>query len=211
MPFFVINYFIEGLLLGFATGISCTVFCIPIFIGLTSRNINNITPSNDLIFFLIGRFIAYIFVGIIFSIIGMYLKVISFIGLFSKFIIGGLLIYWGIKGFIEIDKQKSNCNIKKFNKTIPFLTGILTGISPCPPFIAGITRVLVLGNVFAGILYFLGFYITTSLFLIPVLTTGFLKYKKELRLIASITAVIFGLVFLFLNIFDWIILFTTQS
>jgi sulfite exporter TauE/SafE len=191
-----IQYFTEGSLLGFAAGISCAVFCIPVFLGLASRNINKINTSLDMGFFLIGKFIAYMFVGIFFSIVGMHLKFISFAGLFSKLIIGGLLIYWGIKGFIESDKEKNNCSIKKFNKIIPFIAGILIGISPCPPFIAGITRILVLGNVFAGILYFLGFYVTTSLFLFPVLSTHFLKYKKELKIIASIISIAFGVMFI---------------
>ena len=195
-----IQYFSEGIFLGLVTGLSCAVFCMPVFIGLTSRNLNNITPVINLVFFLIGRLIAYILVGIIFSVIGMQLKIISFLEFVSKFIIGGLLIYWGIKGFLEIDREKLNCNIKKFIKVTPFFAGILTGISPCPPFIAGITRVMVIGKVLAGVLYFLGFYITTSLFLIPAFITGLVKYKKELKLIMSYSSIIFGIIFLILGI-----------
>jgi len=201
MPFFnYYQFFTEGSLLGFATGISCMVFCIPVLVGLTSRNINHITPVNDILFFLTGRLLAYILVGIIFSLIGMHFKFIGSFEAVSKFIIAGLLIYWGITGFIESDKEKGNCSIKRFSKSTPFFAGILTGLSPCPPFIAGITRVIGLGDVFMGIIYFLGFYLTTSLFLIPGFITGLAKYKKELKLIAAFVSIIFGIIFLFIGI-----------
>ena len=64
------QFFTEGSILGFATGISCAIFCLPVLIGLTSRNVNNITPVIDIIYFLAGRLFAYIFVGIFFSFIG---------------------------------------------------------------------------------------------------------------------------------------------
>ena len=196
-----LSFFIEGSSLGLLTGISCAVFCITVLIGIASRNINNITPFIDFTFFLIGRLIAYIFIGILFSIIGMQLKLNNLFEIISKIIVAGLLIFWGIKGFIDSDKEKTNCSVKKFTKTVPFLAGILTGLTPCPPFIAGITRVLAVGNVLIGILYFFGFYITTSLFLIPSLSTGFLKYKKELKIIASFVSIIFGFSFLIMGIF----------
>jgi uncharacterized protein YqhQ len=52
-----------------------------------------------------------------------------------------------------------------------------------------------------GILYFTGFYLTTSIFLIPAFVTGLAKYKKELKLIASFVSIIFGVIFLFMAIF----------
>ena len=107
------------------------------------------------------------------------------------------MILWGVKGFKESDKDASTCPAKKFIKTVPFIAGILTGLSPCPPFIAGITRVFVIGDMLAGLLYFLGFYVTTSLFLVPALATGFLKYRKELKLVASFVSIIFGIFFIF--------------
>ncbi len=195
------QFFTEGSMLGFATGISCAVFCLPVLIGLTSRNVNNITPVIDIIYFLAGRLFAYIFVGIFFSFIGMHLKFASIIDVVSKFIITVLLVYWGIKGFIETDNENKNCSIKKFSKTVPLLAGMITGISPCPPFIAGITRVIGVGDIFMGILYFTGFYLTTSIFLIPAFVTGLAKYKKELKLIASFVSIIFGVIFLFMAIF----------
>jgi sulfite exporter TauE/SafE len=194
------KYLLEGSALGLLTGISCAVFCIPILLGLSGRDINNITPVKDFLFFLAGRLIAYIFIGFIFSLIGVQLKINSLVEIIVKFIAGILLLYWGIKTFIAIDKEKTNCSAKKFSRTIPFIAGIMTGISPCPPFITGIARVISIRNIFAGMIYFLGFYVTTSLFLIPGLTGVFFKYKKEFKIIVSLFSVIFGIIFLITGI-----------
>lgn len=196
-----LQYFIEGLILGLGTGASCVVFCIPVFVGLTSRNIHHLTPSLDLFFFLLGRCVSYIFVGIVVSYIGMYFTFISVFEFFSKLFIAGLLIFWGIRGFRESDKEVSKCKIKKYTKSVPFLSGILTGLSPCPPFIAGITRIFAFGNVCIGIVYFLGFYISTSLFMIPSLALGLVKYKKEVKTVVSLISIAFGIFFLFSAVF----------
>lgn len=190
-------FFLEGLTLGLATGLSCAVFCIPVFVGLASRNIHHITPFIDLSFFLLGRLLSYILVGIVFSFIGMHFTFIKAIEVFSKLLIAGLLIFWGIKGFRESDKEKSKCMNKKYTKSIPLISGILTGLSPCPPFIAGITRVFTIGNVFIGILYFFGFYLSTSLFLIPSLALRFVKYRKEVRIVVSLISIACGVFFFF--------------
>jgi len=191
------QYIAEGFTLGLATGISCAVFCIPVFIGLASRSINTITPRIDLGFFLVGRLIAYLFIGILFSGVGARVGFITILDVVSKIFIAALLIVWGIKGVRESDKDKVACPAKKFVKTVPFMAGILTGLSPCPPFIAGITRVFVIGDMLAGLLYFLGFYVATSLFLIPALATGLFTYRKEVKLVASFVAIIFGIFFIF--------------
>jgi len=200
----LLKYFFEGAALGVAAGVSCAVFCIPVMIGLASRNPNNITPVVDFLFFLLGRLIAYLFIAVFFSYIGMKLSFIDSLKTISKIIISILLIIWGVKGFIRSDKEESSCRIKKFTKAVPFIAGILTGISPCPPFIAGITRIFDIGNVLFGVIYFLGFYFTTTIVLLPALSTALIKYKKELKILASLVSIIFGVVFLFIGIFGFI-------
>jgi sulfite exporter TauE/SafE len=197
-----INYFFEGSLLGLVTGSSCAVFCVPILLGITSRNINKITPAIDLVTFLIGRLIAYIGVALVFSFIGEYIKLFYSIKSIIKIIAGVFLMYWGIRGFFKTSKDESVCLNKKFSNAVPFIAGILTGISPCPPFITGVTRVVLLASPLIGIIYFMGFYLSTSLFLIPGLFTFFFKYKKELRVIALFISVIFGVIFFLSGILE---------
>lgn len=200
----LLKYFIEGLTLGLTVGLSCMVFCIPVLIGLASRDINNIKPVIDFVFFIAGRFISYIIVAILFSIIGIYFKLYYKFDFIFKLSIAIILIFWGIKGFIESDKEKEKCAAKRFSNAAPFIAGVLTGLSPCAPFIAGITRLVNIGDVFYGLVYFFGFFISTSIFMIPGLGTGLLKFKKDLKIIASITSLLFGVIFLFNAIFQGI-------
>lgn len=204
-----LSFLTEGSLLGLATGLSCAVFCIPVLIGLSSRTINRITPALNIIFFLAGRFIAYILVGLIFSLIGMQLKTLGSFQMISRFIMGGLLVYWGVKGVIESDKESAACQIKSHLKLMPFFAGILTGLSPCPPFIAGITRVIGAGDVAAGTIYFFGFYLSTSIFLLPGFMTGLVKYKSELKQLISFISIIFGAMFLLMGVYKLLFVFSS--
>jgi sulfite exporter TauE/SafE len=192
----MLNFFIEGTILGLTAGISCAFFCLPVFAGLSSRDINNIHAVTNVLYLILGRFFSYIFTGIFFSIVGMEIKQIVKFDFIAKILIGLLLVIWGISGFTESDKEKKSCPAKKYQKAIPFITGLLTGLSPCPPFIAGIARVVIIANIYDGMLYFTGFFLTTSIFLIPGFFTGLIKYKKELKIIASFVSIIFGLFFL---------------
>ena len=196
------NYFIEGSILGLATGVSCAAFCLPVLLGLTARNVNNATPLIDLSFFLLGRLISYLLVALIFSYLGVYLSIFAVAKSIIKIMIAFILLYWGIKGFIKIDKNEGLCMTKKYAKTMPFIAGVLTGISPCPPFIAGITRVVNLASPLIGTIYFIGFYLSTSIFLIPGLFSYIFKYKKELKILAIFISIIFGIIFLVSGIIE---------
>jgi sulfite exporter TauE/SafE len=191
----MLKYFIEGSVLGLTAGISCAFFCLPVLIGLGTRDVNNITAVINISFLILGRLIAYLFVGFFFSLVGISISAFAGYEFIFNIIIGALLVFWGIKGFTESDKENS-CPAKKMKKTFPFLTGILTGLSPCPPFIAGITRVIAIGSIPGGISYFTGFFLLTTVFLLPGLFTGLIKYKRELKVVSSLVAMIFGIVFL---------------
>lgn len=190
----------EGSLLGLSTGTHCACFCIPIFIGFSSRNISNHTPLSNMLLFLGGRFIAYLTIGCIFSFIGMRLSITYYWTALINFVIGLFLIIWGTKGFNETGSQNFCCNRKRSFLLFPFIAGILTGGTPCPPFLAGIARVLSTENVLAGGIFFVGFYVTTSIFILPGLISWLIKYKIELKYIASFVSIIYGLIFISLGI-----------
>lgn len=197
-----LKFFIEGLGLGLTVGVTCMVFCLPVIIGLASRSINKINPIFNFSFFVLGRFFAYLLIAVTFSIIGIKLKEYSNFDFLLKFAVAILLILWGIKGFINIDNENKICPVKNLKKPIPFFAGVLTGLSPCAPFAAGVTRVISIGNILTGVIYFFGFFISTSIFILPGLSIGLVKYKKELKIIVSLISILFGIFFLFNSIFE---------
>lgn len=191
---------IEGIVLGLTTGLSCMGYCLPVLYGLNSRNVNERCGLRNTVYLLIGRLIAYLLVAVVFSVLGMRFKGVENVKTVFKIISGLLLIYWGVRGFVTTDKNNGSCVIKKMNRLLPILMGLLTGISPCPPFFAGVARVTAMGDVSAGVIYFSGFFITTSMFLLPGFITGIFQYRYEIKIITSVFSTIFGCFFIYSGI-----------
>ena len=75
--------------------------------------------------------------------------------------------------------------------------GLLLGISPCPPFIAAASRVLEKGGIGSGVLYFMFFFIGTSIYFLPLLGAWFFqKHMDAIKIIARLTMIILGAYFL---------------
>ncbi len=189
--FSMFNLLIEGGLLGAATGASCAAFCLPVLIGVTVRDMNKSAGIKNTLLFIGGRFIIYSSVAVFFSLIGHAFRDDVFIRNGLMAVIGVFLIIWGIRGFINSDKAGA-CKAARYPKLIPFLMGIMTGLAPCPPFIAGITRVLYIGNLTGGIIYFMGFFIITSFFLLPAALLELSRFKTGLKIASSVISVAAG-------------------
>jgi sulfite exporter TauE/SafE len=189
------SYFFQGIMLGAAAGISCFIFCLPVYLGASINNRNNSIVNFS--YFTIGRFAAYLSVGVVAPLIGKQFLQISYFDPVAKIITGILLLYWGVKGFTEKNKMKKNknCPIKKSSSLNPIAAGFLTGISPCPPFLAGIALAMSGGSVNTGAIFFTGFFISTTLFLMPFFAVGILKYKEELKIISQFISIISGALF----------------
>lgn len=186
----------KGLLLGLSTGLFCLSWCVPIYTPLllsTQKSIREIWLA--FVKFSLGRLLAYIIFGAV-------------VGYLSEFIIGGIfskIISWSIiiiallmigYGFgLTIPKSKFCQRIKKMK--ILFWAGFLTGINVCPPFMLAVVSGLKSGNVISGILYFLFFFIGTSVYLVPLTFLGYFNKLKILNKIATYSAILVGIIFLF--------------
>jgi sulfite exporter TauE/SafE len=91
---------------------------------------------------------------------------------------------------------------KKFCAALPFakikwafLVGFLTGVNICPPFLASLTYVFNLKDVFASLLFFLMFFLGTSVYIIPAAFLGIFTKAKFLQKLAQLSGVIVGLYF----------------
>ena len=196
----MINYFFQGITLGTAAGITCFIFCLPVFLGSSLNGKNSIVTN--FLSFTAGRFIAYITAGIIASLAGKELLQRPLFGSFAKIATGILLLYWGLKEFTKNNDQKENklCPVKNKRFLNPFTAGILTGISPCPPFLAGIALAMSSGSIGSGITFFSGFFISTTILLTPFFTVGLLNHRQELKIISQFISIISGSLFLIYGI-----------
>ncbi len=186
---------IKGLLLGLSTGIFCLSWCIPVYIPLllsTQRSKKEIWLA--FIKFSLGRLIAYLLFGLIVGYLSSFLtgSIVSKVVSWAIIILAILMIFYALG--LAVPKSKF-CHVFKKTKVL-FWAGFLTGINICPPFLLAVTSGFKTGQVIWGMLYFLAFFIGTSIYLIPITLLGYFSKLKLLNKIATYSAILVGLIFL---------------
>lgn len=165
--------FSEGFLLGLSTGFYCLASCLPLLAPYLLAEGKAAWKFNFSIFlqFLGGRFAAYM----LFAVLG------SLAGKAGRYVLphwavpasmaacGLLMLYLAVSRV----RAKAPCLLKTdlnpLFKRLPLALGFATGINVCPPFAAGLIRLLELADILKGAAYFGGFFAATSLFISPVL------------------------------------------
>jgi len=149
--------------------------------------------------FIFGRFSGYVLFGAIFGYLGERINnsTVNLILIISLMALSLLLIIYA-SGLL---KQKSWCSGKFFREKSPLLMGFFMGINICPPFLMSLAYVFTLHSAVKGIIYFIMFFLGTSIYFLPLVFLGFLGKMKEFRLIARISALIVGIVFLIYGIY----------
>ncbi len=92
--------------------------------------------------------------------------------------------------------------LKSAGAAAPFLLGFLMGVNICPPFLISIGYIVDVGGVLNGILYFVLFFIGTSVYFIPLLFLGQLGRFDRLKFSARISAIAVGIIFLAYSIYN---------
>ena len=202
---------IQPLLLGLTVGIFCFTYCVPFiapYLVAEERKINR--NFKIILKFIFGRFGGYVLFGAIFGYLGEKInsQAVNLILIISLMVLSLVLIIYA-SGFFppkadppRAGKPKlSFCTGKFFREKSPLLMGFLMGINICPPFLMSLAYVFILHSTVKGIVYFIMFFVGTSLYILPLVFLGFLGKMKEFRLIARISALIVGIVFLIYGIY----------
>ncbi len=190
---------IKGFLTGLSAGVFCLSWCVPIYFSVLSAEKRNFKQIWIVYLkFSLGRLIAYILFGII---VGYFSKFVSshYFQLFANFVL--ILLSFLLIGYalgLSIPKSKVCSIYKKIQP--PFLFGFLTGINICPPFLIAIFYVAQIGGAINGLLFFLGFFMGTAIYLAPITFLGLLTKKKIFVKIARMSAILVGLIFLYFAI-----------
>lgn len=198
----------EGFLLGLGSGTACMAYCYPALIPyILSEGKELRAGYMRLVLFLVGRLIGYIAIGAAAGAVGSLIApgsaVATFIGTAATLFIALLLI---LRPLLRRREQRNDECIRKDLTTrsrgfwFPFSLGLFTGLSICPPFLMGITRALVLGSLWHGILFFLLFYTGTLVYFLPLPLAGLLGKKIDIRFIADAAMVIMGIYYLYLGL-----------
>src|SRR6056297_380746 len=196
----MIDFILAPILAGLSAGLYCATTCIP-FIAPIMVDKKRKRKENIGVFvqFISGRFLGYVLFGAVFGFLGSEINQGSIDLLVNiAMIFLALLLLMQVLG---VTKSKKIC--KKFkNINIPILMGFLMGINICPPFLMSLTYVFTLGNVLKGILYFVLFFISTSVYFLPIIFLGWLGKFKEFRLVGKIAGFMAGIGFLIYGLYN---------
>ncbi|MGD9948655.1 MAG: sulfite exporter TauE/SafE family protein [Desulfobulbus sp.] len=189
----------SGMMLGLATGPVCLVSCAPVFLPLVASGKEAARHSGyyrqALLRFLAGRGLAYGLTGLLVARAGGYSEqILPAISAWATLVLAWLLVgsAWGWSlGF-----GCRSCAGGRGNSM--FWAGMLTGLSPCVPFLLAIAQIWQNGwQPLAGGLFFLGFFGGTSLYLLPLAFGGSVYRTPFFPGLRRVVAGGAGLVFLY--------------
>ncbi|MCB4755806.1 MAG: sulfite exporter TauE/SafE family protein [Elusimicrobia bacterium] len=203
----MIGILVEGFTLGLATGTTCLVSCAPLLVPFLLAESRAGFKKNVVLLmeFMGGRLAAYVLFGWGIGALGHRFagQIPSFVLSLALFLSGLFLILYALAhavfGF-PLCRFLLKPGWKKTLDRMPFLLGFLVGLNICPPFVAGVFRVLELGSPWGGLGYFSAFYAGTSLYLFPLLTAVPFLRQPRVQRIGQLTCVLAGLWFMTLGL-----------
>jgi len=194
---------IQPFLLGISVGIFCFTYCVPFIAPYLVSEERKLGKNFKLILqFIFGRLGGYILFGAIFGYLGERIgnQAMNLILIISLMILSIVLIIYAL-GFLKPKVIFCSAKYIKFRGKSPILMGFLMGINICPPFLMSLAYVFSLHSAFKGIIYFLMFFLGTTLYFLPVTFLGFLGKMKEFRVVARIAGLIVGFAFLIYGVY----------
>jgi sulfite exporter TauE/SafE len=192
---------IQGILLGLSTGLFCLGYCAPVFVPLIMSE-KRAVAHNALVVgeLALGRLIAYLLSGAVAGYLGMQLEGPAF----QRIIGWAMIILSAILLLYVVTMRWPHLTLCRWAKgshfRFPIVFGFLTGINICPPFLLAVAYTFGLGSMVIGTIFFGGFFLGTSVYLLVLLPLGYLGQWQNLRIIALITAILSGVFFLFMGI-----------
>ena len=188
---------IEGFLLGLSTGTICLLTCTPIYLPYLISEDRSLKKSFYKVMEISGgRFIAYLLFGAAAGWLG------SFVPQQQRTLFTGisyiLLSVFLILNAVRTHRAEKQCKVPDWMKLTnsAFMLGIFTGVNFCPSFLIALTKSVDLGGVIGGILLFMGFFVGTTLFLIPLAFGGLLTMIGTVKKLARIASVLIAIWFI---------------
>jgi len=187
---------LNGLFLGLSLNLSCFLVCAPVLLPyIVSESANKLRP---VLLFLAGRLTAYLFFGLASGMAGVYFQ-----GTLNPRIYGAMLTLFSIwllaysLGKLRLDFPLCRLLSDKFKgHNIPFIAGIVVGVNICPPFLIGLSHTLNMGSIFKPVIFFFGFFLGSSLWIVISFFAGELGKVKVFKVLGRAAAIIVGLWYL---------------
>jgi sulfite exporter TauE/SafE len=190
-------YIAEGLALGLATGPLCVVSCGPVYAPyLMQKGRSTQQSAVTLLQISAGRFLTYLLIGLTAGALGAQIASMtrSWFTALAYLLFSIVLIVSAIR----TKKCDEGCHAAGWSRfsEIPFILGMLTGISFCPSFLLALTKAVHNGGALAGALLFAAFFIGTNIYFIPFVLFGMIGKTYRLRTIGRIASFVVALWFI---------------
>ncbi|MCX5789809.1 MAG: sulfite exporter TauE/SafE family protein [Elusimicrobia bacterium] len=195
----------EGFALGLATGLYCLGACAPLLApyllceseGAFGRG------ARLLLEFMAGRLAAYLLFAAAASKLGA-----RYPGLAGgRVVAAGLLLSGLLMVLYAVVRSAPRLSVcapwadSAAVRRLPFAFGFLVGINVCPPFAAGLLRLVSLASPAKGMVYFAAFFVGTTVYMLPFLVAAPLSRGPRLRSAAALASGLAGLWFAGLGLY----------
>jgi hypothetical protein len=196
---------VEGFLLGLANGASCLATCAPVLFPYLVGEGRSVRQSVlPVLNFLAGRLTGYLIFAALAWEAGSWIRSAPRSGLIFGINYVAMAFVLGLYGF---SSPAGACGARGIGgvaaaltsrrpAALPALMGLLTGLSLCPPFLAAIAGATAQVALASSLLFFLSFFLATSLYVIPFPLAGLLgrapAIRTTARLAAGIMAIYYG-------------------
>lgn len=201
----------EALLLGLASGPACVAACGPVVVpSLLSESAGWRINARYLSLFMGTRFLGYLLFATIAWELGV---LVSPPPAMRTSIYGGihvllaLALFWYAysvgRGCAHACAGSGLVSIGPAGKRgLPgaAVLGFLTGVSLCPPFVAAGLRAAELGSLVAALLFFIVFFIATTVWFVPFVGLGCVRRNESVIFVARTAIVLVGLYYLLVGI-----------
>ncbi|HOW58386.1 MAG TPA: sulfite exporter TauE/SafE family protein [Candidatus Omnitrophota bacterium] len=189
----------QPLLAGLSVGAFCLTYCFP-FMGSFLTVEDRPFKKNTLIVlqFLGGRLAGYLCIGILAGYSGEKLNS-GLLRLMTdiSFLLLSLILFLYLVGLVR-EKNPLCAGSARLKGKSPFTMGFLMGINLCPPFLLAVSYVISQHYVLYGMIYFFLFFLSSSIYFLPLIFVGFLARTKEFRFMARLSGfVVAGIFFIY--------------
>ncbi len=195
----------QGLLLGLANGTSCLTLCAPVLVPFLLSEGKSVRQNLAILLkFLAGRLGGYLLFGLLAWVVG---GLLVGLGGYQALLLGGT--YVGLAALLLLSALRkkghaaggcaiteAHAHFRRWPALLPVGMGLLAGLKVCPPLLLAFTGAASSGTLGGSIIFFVTFFVGTSLYFLPISLLGAFARMPDLRIVGKFAAVIVGLYYL---------------
>jgi sulfite exporter TauE/SafE len=191
----------EGFGLGLSLGVSCLATCAPVYLPfLMAEKRKTGSALLTTLEISAGRFFSYLVFGAVVGMLGGRIETLNreLFTSIADLLIAVFLVFTALR----TNRQHRSCPVPKLAKfsNNAFLLGIVTGINFCPGFLGALSRAMAAGGAVGGMALFFGFFLGTTLFVLPMGFAGALTHVKKLVVVGQIASLFAAAWFVFTGV-----------